>query len=47
MRFAKGLAQNPAAGLGGDHENVEAFHQVIDAGWIEPFTTRVSVHTPP
>ena len=47
MSFTKGLNHNSATGLVDDKGHFEAFRQAIDEGWIEPFTSRVPVPTPP
>ena len=47
MSFTKGLDHNKTTGLVAESGHFEAFRQAIDEGWIEPFTTRVPVPTPP
>ncbi|MEM7173057.1 MAG: vanadium-dependent haloperoxidase [Pseudomonadota bacterium] len=47
MSFTKGLEHDKDTGLVKNGAHFEAFRQAINEGWIEPFTTRVPVPTPP
>jgi hypothetical protein len=45
MSFTKGLAHDPVLGVVGNSGDFEAFRACIDAGFIDPFTSRVPVPT--
>ena len=45
MSFTKGLKHSETLGTVEDPAHFEAFRSAIDAGFIEPFTTRVPVPT--
>ena len=47
MSFTKGLNHDSGTGLVANSSDFAAFRLAIDEGWIEPFTMRVPVPTPP